>query len=105
MLPERLSKFEISDADLEPMPEIYEAFMEWCRRRYELSDALKALKAASEKLRALLDVRLRAKGLVPEGMDWNFREGQDGLLIEIVLPGPKRRGRPREQIPLQRLSP
>jgi len=103
--PKLLSKFRISDGNLEKDPTIKEAYGLYSDKRYELGKARKALNEASKKLHDLLDGPLRSTGLIPQGKDWTLTEDENDLgLIIQVWSEPRQRGRKKPELPLQQVA-
>jgi hypothetical protein len=100
-----LSRFRVSDSNLEKDPTIKEAYGTYSDKRYEFGKAHKALNEAIKKLHDLLDGPLRSAGLVPQGKDWTLTEDENELgLIIHVWSEPKQRGRRRPELPIQQVS-
>src|SRR5690242_16835316 len=72
-----LSKFRISDDNLEGDQPIYEAYNEYSSKRYEFREARTALNRAITTLHDLLDEPLRSAGLIPGDKDWTLREDDE----------------------------
>jgi hypothetical protein len=99
-----LSKFRVSDDDLEALPTISDAYHAYCGKRYAYGAAFKDLNEAIRQLHDVLDGPLRSARLVPEGKDWTFKEDYDDGLFIQVWSEPKQRGRRKEEVPLKHLS-
>ena len=100
-----ISRFRVSDGNLERDQATKEAYGAYSDKRYELGKARKALNEASKKLHDLLDGPLRSTGLVPQGKDWTLTEDEEDLgLIICVWSEPRQRGRKKPELPIQQLS-
>ena len=84
-IPKLLTRFRVSDSNLEKDPMTKEAYGVYSDKRYELGKARKALNETSKKLHDLLDGPLRSSGLVPQGKDWTLTEDEEelGLIIYV----------------------
>jgi hypothetical protein len=99
-----ISRFRVSDDDLEKDQTIKEVYDDYCDKRWKFGQAASELKEATKKLYAALDWPLRSQGLVPEGRGWSFKEDDDDGICISVLSEPPRRGRQRSEIPVRQLS-
>jgi hypothetical protein len=99
-----LSKFRITEDNLEANETINDAYDNYIQKRIEHRRARQALNEASAMLCELLDVPLRSAGLVPEGRAWTLNMDEDnGLNINVWSEAPQR-GKRKAELPVHALS-
>ena len=102
--PQLLSKFRVSDDDLDSDPAVRAAYHEYCGKRSNFANARRELNKSTAKLHQLLDAPFRSEGLIPQGKEWTLKEDDEDGLVVFVWDKSRSRGRQRADVPLKRVS-